>query len=167
MVRPSRPAYGFDAGCSGERWPHARPERRETMAEEHLEIERKFDVGEGFALPDLSGVPGVAAVDAPVEHHLEAAYFDTADLRLARGRITLRRRTGGTDGGWHLKLPVEGARKEVRQPLGRAVKNPPRGLATPVTGILRGAGVNRVATLQTRRVASVLRDADGRALAEV
>jgi CHAD domain-containing protein len=137
------------------------------MAEEHLEVERKFDVDESFALPDLSGLPGVATVDAPVEHHLEAAYFDTADLRLARGRITLRRRTGGTDAGWHLKLPVEGARREMRQPLGRAVKNPPRAVAAPVTGILRGASVDRVATLQTRRVATVLRDAEGRALAEV
>jgi CHAD domain-containing protein len=137
------------------------------MAEEHLEVERKFDVGESFAVPDLTGLPGVASVDAPVEHHLEAAYFDTADLRLARGRVTLRRRTGGTDAGWHLKLPVEGARREIRQPLGRAVKNPPRALATPITGILRGAAVDRVATLQTRRVATVLRDAEGRALVEV
>src|SRR5215211_260005 len=124
------------------------------MAEEHLEVEQKFDVGESFAMPNLTGLPGVATVDPPVEHHLEAAYFDTADLRLARGRVTMRRRTGGTDAGWHLKLPVEGARREVRQPLGRAVKNPPRTLAAPVSGILRGAAVGQVATLQTRRLAT-------------
>ena len=60
----------------------------------HLEVERKFDVDDGFALPDLAGVDGVAASDPPVEHTLEAVYHDTADLRLARARVTLRRRTG-------------------------------------------------------------------------
>src|SRR4051794_27313526 len=105
-----------------------------TMAEEHVEIERKFDVDDTFALPELGALPGVAAVDAPVEHNREAASFDTADLRLARNRVTLRRRTGGTDAGWHLKLPVEGARREVRQPLGTAVRKPPRGFVAPVTG---------------------------------
>jgi CHAD domain-containing protein len=137
------------------------------VAEQHLEVERKFDVDGGFALPDLSGLPGVAAVDPPVEHHLEAAYFDTGDLRLARGRVTLRRRTGGTDAGWHLKLPAQDARRELRRPLGRSVTKPPRGFTAPVTGLLRGAPVGPVATLQTRRVATVLRDAEGRALAEI
>ena len=65
------------------------------MAVEHLETERKFDVDEAFALPDLAAVPEVAEVREPVEHALEAAYYDTADLRLARARVTLRRRTGG------------------------------------------------------------------------
>ena len=78
------------------------------MATEHTEIERKFDVDETFVLPDLAGVPGVASVDGPVVHELAATYYDTADLRLARARITLRRRTGGTDEGWHLKLPGRG-----------------------------------------------------------
>ena len=58
----------------------------------HLEIERKFDVDGAFTLPDLTGVDGVAAADPPVEHALEAVYHDTADLRLARARVTLRRR---------------------------------------------------------------------------
>ena len=84
------------------------------MAVEHLEIERKFDVDEGFAMPDLAGLPGVSEVREPVEHALEAAYYDTPDLRLARARVTLRRRTGGTDAGWHEKLPVTGARRDPR-----------------------------------------------------
>ena len=37
--------------------------------------------------------------------HLVAVYYDTDALDLAANRITLRRRTGGKDDGWHLKLP--------------------------------------------------------------
>jgi hypothetical protein len=101
-----------------------------AVAVVHLEIEKKFDVEDTFALPGLTGVPGVAEVREPVEHHLEAAYYDTADLRLARARVTLRRRTGGTDAGWHVKLPaVAGARRELHSPVGRAARNPPKAAA--------------------------------------
>jgi CHAD domain-containing protein len=134
----------------------------------HVEIERKFDVDPGFALPDLSGVDGVASVDGPEERQLEATYHDTADLRLARARVTLRRRTGGPDAGWQVKLPAEaGARRELHSPLGRAARTPPRAVQAPVKGIVRTAPVGPVATLETRRVATLLRDADGRVLAEV
>ena len=136
----------------------------------HVEVERKYDVDGDFVLPDpadLTGA-GVATTDEPVEHALEAVYHDTADLRLARARITLRRRTGGTDAGWHLKLPGEdGARRELHAPLGRSRKNPPKTLLDPVRGILRGAPTGPVATLRNHRVVTLLRDADGRALAEV
>ena len=138
------------------------------MATEHLEVERKFDVDSTFVLPDLAGVGGTVAVDDPVEHHLEAVYHDTPDLRLARARVTLRRRTGGSDAGWHLKLPTaDGARRELHQPLGEATSLPPTAVAAPVLGILRGAEAPPVATLDTRRLVTVLRDADGRPLAEV
>jgi CHAD domain-containing protein len=138
------------------------------MAGSHLEVERKFDVDPAFVLPRLDDVDGVASVDAPVEHALEAVYHDTHDLRLARARVTLRRRTGGADAGWHLKLPGDGGtRREVHEPLGRAVKAPPRSLRDLVLGITRGAPTEPVATLRTRRVATVLRDSAGRALAEV
>ena len=84
-----------------------------------LEIERKYAVGAGFVLPDLSMVPGVAAVTGPDTYHLTAVYLDTPGLDLAAARITLRRRTGGTDAGWHLKLPAGAeARREVHAPLG-------------------------------------------------
>ncbi|WP_242418751.1 CYTH domain-containing protein, partial [Frankia sp. CpI1-P] len=42
---------------------------------------------------------------APRTVTLDAVYYDSDDLRLARNQITLRRRTGGHDAGWHLKLP--------------------------------------------------------------
>jgi CHAD domain-containing protein len=135
---------------------------------EQLEVERKFDVDPTFVLPDLAGVGGAAEVDDPVEHHLEAVYHDTPDLRLARARVTLRRRTGGSDAGWHLKLPAaDGARRELHEPLGPATTLPPAAVALPVLGVLRGADAAPVATLQTRRLVTVLRDAGGRPLAEV
>ncbi|GAB4081218.1 CYTH and CHAD domain-containing protein [Modestobacter muralis] len=138
------------------------------MADVQLEIEQKFDVEETFVLPDLSGVAGVAEVREPVEHHLDAAYYDTADLRLARARVTLRRRTGGTDAGWHVKLPaVAGARRELHSPVGRAARTPPKAVLEPVLGIVRQAPAAQVALLRTRRVVTELVDAEGRVLAEV
>src|SRR5665647_2037128 len=89
----------------------------------HGEVERKFDIEPSAVLPDLAGV---AAVGEAVESQLDATYFDTADARLARHHITLRRRTGGDDAGWHLKLPAgQDERIQVRRPLGRATRETP------------------------------------------
>ncbi|HET9656179.1 MAG TPA: CYTH domain-containing protein, partial [Kineosporiaceae bacterium] len=132
------------------------------------EIERKFDVGEGFALPSLDGLPGVAVVDGPQEHALDATYLDTADLRLLRSRTTLRRRTGGTDAGWHLKLPrSDGERDELHHPLGRSAGAVPKPLRAVVEVHLRGAALAPVVRLRTRRRVTRLLDADGTLLAEV
>ena len=134
----------------------------------HVEIERKVEPGPDFALPDLTAVEGVAAVGEPVEHALAATYFDTADLRLARARVTLRRRTGGTDAGWHLKLPTAGiAREERHHPLGPRRATPPKAVLEPVLGIVRTAPVTAVATLDTTRVVTPVLGEDGRVLAEV
>ena len=61
---------------------------------------------------------------------LESVYFDTAlGLDLHRRGMSLRRRTGGPDDGWHLKLPREGDRRtELQIPLGRGGAN---GARTP------------------------------------
>jgi CHAD domain-containing protein len=137
------------------------------MTSGHLEIETKYDVDAAFELPALDGLDGVVSVDPVVEHGLEAVYHDAADLRLLRARVTLRRRTGGPDAGWHLKLPAGTARRELHAPLGRAVKKPPQAVVAPVVGILRGAPTVPVAILHTRRVVTALRDESGRLLAEV
>ena len=73
---------------------------------DHLEIEQKFDADPDLERPDFAAVTAGVAAAAPVLHHLSATYFDTADGRLQAAKITLRRRTGGTDAGWHLKLPA-------------------------------------------------------------
>jgi len=61
------------------------------------QTETKYDAPANAALPGLEQLPQVAAVRGPQEQRLEAEYYDTADLRLIRAGITLRRRTGGGD----------------------------------------------------------------------
>lgn len=138
------------------------------MSSVHLEVERKFEAGADVVVPDLAGLPGVAAVSEVEEHDLAATYYDTPDLRLLRARVTLRRRTGGTDAGWHVKLPAAaGARRELHQPLGRAVKAVPAAVLEPVLGIVGTSRPVPVATVQTHRIVRRLLDGDGHVLAEV
>ena len=134
---------------------------------QHLEIEQKFDVDQGFERPSFAGLAGVTAAE-PVLHHLSATYFDTADQRLAASKITLRRRTGGTDEGWHLKLPAQaGARREVHAPLGAADEPVPGELAARVAEVTGGQPLAPIATLDTERTVVTLQSADGRVVAEV
>ena len=135
---------------------------------EHLETEAKFEVGLDFALPDLDGVAEGVTVSAPQAHLLVASYFDTADLRLAKARITLRRRTGGPDEGWHLKLPLtEGTRRELQVPLGDEAATVPAQLASLVSAWIRDEPLQVVAVLETRRTVRILAGRGGETLAEV
>jgi inorganic triphosphatase YgiF len=132
---------------------------------DHLEVERKFEADASFALPSLDGLPGVASVAPPVVYQLDAIYFDTADLALHRSRVTLRRRTGGPDEGWHLKLPVNvDTRRELHEPLSPAV--PPR-LAAAVKELTADQPLQAIATLSTERTVRRLASSDGTALGEV
>ncbi len=132
----------------------------------YTEIEDKYDVGDGFVLPPLAGVGDIASVGEPQTDELVATYYDTSDFRLARNRIVLRRRRGGTDAGWHLKLPGDGARTEVHRPLGRTERVPPA-LGNLVYAHTRGMPLSPVARLSTRRVTYQLRDGSDRVLAEL
>jgi hypothetical protein len=133
-----------------------------------LEIERKYAVDADFVLPDLSVVPGVAAVTGPRTYHLTAVYHDTPGQRLAAARITLRRRTGGTDAGWHLKLPAgTGVRREVHAPLGPGTEGVPAELADLVSEQTGGERLRPIARLQTTRTVRHLVDSAGQVLAEV
>lgn len=139
-----------------------------SVSEGSLEIERKYAVGAGFVLPDLSAVPGVAAVTGPDTYHLTAIYVDTPGQDLAAAKITLRRRSGGTDAGWHLKLPAgAGARREVHAPLGPGSEPVPERLAALVARWTRGQPLRPIARLQTTRTVRRLTDAAGQVLAEV
>lgn len=135
---------------------------------EQLEIETKYDVDEHAIFPALHELPGVARVAQPVELSLEAVYFDTAALDLAAAKVTLRRRTGGEDDGWHVKLPVaSGERLEIQHPLGRSVQKVPLQVVRTVRVHARDNQLVPVVTLQTRRIVHRLLDADGEVLAEV
>ncbi|MFC5379839.1 CHAD domain-containing protein [Aquipuribacter nitratireducens] len=143
----------------------------------HTEVETKLAVtdeaGASVAalLDDDAGLlalPGVAGVDRPGTVELVATYHDTTDLRLARSRATLRRRTGGADEGWHLKLPGrEDSRTEVHEPLGDDAAGVPDRLVDLTRSRHRGAGIGPVAVLRTRRTEIHLLDHDARVLAEI
>jgi len=132
-----------------------------------LEIERKFDVEEGTALPRLKDLPGVAGVDKPVVYRLETEYFDTGHLRLSSQQITLRRRTGGKDAGWHLKLhAAPGERREYHEPLGQDADGVPAPLLRLVRVHVRDSALVVVARLSTLRTVHHLRNKGGDVLAE-
>ncbi|MEU8588128.1 CYTH and CHAD domain-containing protein [Streptomyces sp. NPDC048664] len=135
------------------------------MADTKREIERKYEAGAGDPLPDLTRVGGVFAVLDKGVAELDATYFDTADQRLAAARLTLRRRTGGGDAGWHLKLPVaDGVRDEIHAPLSDDL---PPSLAGLVRSHVRDAPLVPVVRLRSARDIRHLVDADGTLLAEV
>jgi CHAD domain-containing protein len=145
-----------------------------SMARVHVEIEVKYDVDDAFELPSLAGL--VAGHDratpvvegAAVTQRLSATYFDTRDHRLARAHLSLCRRTGGQDAGWHLKVPGAGsAGQEVRLPLGRATVTVPAALRKMVCAVARGEPLSPVATIVTERTVHHLVDATGQVLVEV
>ncbi|MER5733170.1 CYTH and CHAD domain-containing protein [Streptomyces sp. NPDC002138] len=139
------------------------------MADTKREIERKFEFTSGAAgrrgVPDLTGTAGIAAVLDQGTVDLDAVYYDTPDQRLAADGLTLRRRTGGADAGWHLKLPVSpGVRDEVRADLADTV---PRALTALLRSRVRdGALLPRMRLLSSRKVLHLM-DGDGALLAEL
>ncbi|MFF3731523.1 CHAD domain-containing protein [Streptomyces sp. NPDC002476] len=135
------------------------------MADSKREIERKYEATAETRLPDLSRVAGVSSVVHQGVGELDAVYYDTEDLRLAAASITLRRRTGGDDAGWHLKFPVaSGIRDELREPLSDTL---PRSLAGLVRSRVRDGALVPVVRLRTARDVHRLTGADGSSLAEV
>jgi CHAD domain-containing protein len=162
------------------------------MTTELRETEQKYEARPGMVLPPLEDLPRVAEVSGPQDETLTAEYYDTHDLRLLQAGVTLRRRDGGADPGWHLKLPEDPARngpgtssrREFQVPfdrdergragqgrLTRAVKHAgdpvPDELARLVRVHSRGIQLRPVARIETRRHRTTLRGADGASLAEV
>ncbi|MDO5629825.1 MAG: CHAD domain-containing protein, partial [Mobilicoccus sp.] len=132
-----------------------------------VETELKFEVPRRWAMPRLEKLPQVASVDGPRRFTQTATYLDTSSLALLRGKHTLRRRTGGTDAGWHLKTPStadDGARVEHRLPLGRSAAIVPPVLHDLVADLAGGDALVPVARLRTRRTRRTLRDSAGAAL---
>ncbi|WP_411079032.1 CHAD domain-containing protein [Streptomyces sp. cmx-18-6] len=144
------------------------------MADTKREIERKYEAteatggGEAAAATWLPGLSRVAGVDRVVPRgvtELDAVYYDTAGLRLAADSLTLRRRTGGADDGWHLKFPVAtGIRDELSEPLSDTL---PDSFAALLRSRVRHDEVAPVVRLLSSRDVLHLTAADGSLLAEV
>lgn len=134
----------------------------------HLEVERKFDVDTATQPPPFDDLAGVTRVEQADTQTLDAVYFDTPDRDLAVNRITLRRRTGGSDAGWHLKLPAgPDSRTEVRAPLDEAEHHQvPAELLDLVLAIVRDRPVAPVARISTIRRLQLLHGADDAVVAE-
>jgi CHAD domain-containing protein len=134
----------------------------------HLEVERKFDVDESTVSPSFEGIAAVARVEKSPVQSLDAIYFDTPTQDLARNKVTLRRRTGGSDAGWHLKLPSgPDARTEIHAPLTASDPDTvPAELRDVVLAIVRDRPIAPIARITTERENQVLYNAEGAALAE-
>ena len=122
---------------------------------DHLETEQKYDADAGFVLPNLGSLPelGGRRIADPRRIYLSATYFDTDDFDLLKHKVTLRRRVGGDDEGWHLKLPVrKDTRQELHAPLGEGTEGSvPARLASQVEEITAGKHLHPVAILDTER----------------
>jgi len=134
----------------------------------HREVERKLRVPAHFDLPDLASLPGVRSVESSPTFTMVNRYFDTPDLRLFRWGMTLRRREGSADSGWHLKVPVagegEGVRDEIQFPLQEEF---PADLRHLVSAFTREQPITPLVTLRTARTPYLLSDADGVVRAEL
>jgi CHAD domain-containing protein len=69
-----------------------------------IEREVKLAAWGGFALPALDDVVPDLSVEPLKTKKLDATYYDTKDLRLARAGVSLRHRVGD-DPAWTVKLP--------------------------------------------------------------
>ncbi|WP_042369377.1 CYTH and CHAD domain-containing protein [Streptacidiphilus neutrinimicus] len=135
----------------------------------HTEHEITFD---GVPAGDLTATrpAAVARAEAGDTEILDAVYFDTPDHRLLRRGVTLRRRAGGHDAGWHLKLPGEhGGRREIGRPLrdGGTEEEIPQELSALACAYARGGPLEPVAHLLTHRRRVLWLDAKERPLAEL
>ena len=139
----------------------------------HREVERKLRVHALYRIPPLAGShPSISAVSPQPAVTMTAVYHDTDDLTLFRWGITLRRREGGADEGWHIKFPVEGAdvtaRDELQLPLAEgAIGDVPATYRDLVSALVRGHVLGPVVTLRTERHPYHLLDSQGRLVAEL
>lgn len=109
------------------------------------EVERKYEASGGTRLR-LEGVAGLGPAEVLT---LRATYLDTPDHQLTRAGWVLRRRSGGTDAGWHLKRPVSGdVRTEEALPDDERL---PAALRAQVTAAFGNVPLVPVATMTTER----------------
>ncbi|MEV6196513.1 CYTH and CHAD domain-containing protein [Streptomyces sp. NPDC051920] len=138
------------------------------MTRSKRETERTYETPAAYDASWLAGlldVEGIASVAERGTEKLDAVYYDTDDLRLVGASVTLRRRTGGADAGWRLKLPMSGAdQEEVSAPLSKAIPNTLRDL---VVSRVRETELRPVVRIRSTRRVRHLLDSAGTVLAEL
>ncbi len=129
------------------------------------EREDKFQVDQDWAPPDVARlVPAGGRLDQEVRK-LDNTYFDTPAAALRVFGITLRRRVGGGETGWQLKVPNGTSRTELQS--NSRSKKLPTALAESVAGLLAGESLAPVARLMTTRTAYRVLNSDGELVLEI
>ncbi|HET8915098.1 MAG TPA: CYTH domain-containing protein, partial [Propionibacteriaceae bacterium] len=129
------------------------------------EREDKFEVDPDWVMPRVMRlVPDGGRVDQEVRR-LDNTYFDTPGAGLRLFGVTLRRRMGGLETGWQLKVPNGTARTELQS--GSRAKKLPRALAQGVEGLLGGESIDTIATVVTTRTAYRVLDSGGELVLEI
>ena len=134
-----------------------------------IEREIKLAAEVGMALPDLADAVAGLTVGPKSVVQLDAVYYDTPTLALARWGVTLRSRSGEAGPVWTLKLPAtaidsEMSRDELTfdEPIGPV----PAVVRLAVRAYTRSEVLGPVVRLQTERTQFEV-ELDGRPLAKV
>ncbi len=129
------------------------------------EQENKLEVDPDWAMPEVVDlVPDGGRLDLQVRK-LDNTYYDTPGAGLRLFGITLRRRVGGSETGWQLKIPSGTARTELQSD--SFAKTPPPAVAEGVEGLLAGESLVPVATILTTRTAYRLLNHEGELVLEI
>ena len=133
-----------------------------------IEREVKLAAWGGFALPALDDLVPDLSVEPLKTKKLDATYYDTKDLRLARAGVSLRHRVGD-DPPWTVKLPDgQGgpvmSRREI--PFAGPADTIPGEAERLVRAYARGEPLVAVARLKTER-SRVALNVNGSAVAEI
>ena len=129
------------------------------------EQENKLEVDPDWAMPRVVDLlPDGGRLDQEVRK-LDNTYFDTTGAGLRLFGITLRRRVGGSETGWQLKVPSGTSRTELQSD--SFAKTPPPAVAEGVEGLLAGESLDPVATILTTRTAYRLLNPDGELVLEI
>jgi CHAD domain-containing protein len=118
-----------------------------------IEREVKLAAWGGFAVPALDDLAPDLSVESLKMKKLDATYYDTRDLRLARAGVSLRHRLGD-DPPWTVKLPEgDGGPVMVRREI--TFEGPAGAIPAPAAALVRayarGEALVAVARLKTER----------------
>ncbi|HEV7535035.1 MAG TPA: CYTH and CHAD domain-containing protein [Acidimicrobiia bacterium] len=133
-----------------------------------IEREVKLAAWGGFALPALDDLLPEVSVERLRVKKLDATYYDTRDLRLARAGVSLRHRVGD-DPAWTVKLP-DGESGPVMSRREFPFEGPAGTIPLPAAALVRayarGEALVPVARLKTER-SRVGLSVDGVQVAEI